>query len=334
MKAQLKPCENFLIYFIQKIDSIRANILSSSLDPADPQPPTSSHLQHFAPVSSSEISQVVSWMKPTHCPSDVIPSQLFRDIFAIICPFILAIVNSSLATGVVPSTFKNATLQPLLKKSSLDSSDLKNDRPISKLPFISKILEKVVFQQLTAYLNNFNLLDKFQSGFRAIHSTESALLKVYNDILLCTDSGSCAILVLLDLSAAFDTIDHDILLQRLEHRVGLEGTVLTWSTSYLTDRTFSVKLGPYSSSSATMKFGVPQGSILGPLLFSLYMLPLSASFDKYGIQYHCYADDTQIYLPVAPQNTCTLNKLYSCLNDIKSWMACNFLQLKDRKSVV
>jgi hypothetical protein len=258
LKAQLKPCENFLIYFIQKIDSIRANILSSSLDPADPQPPTSSHLQHFAPVSSSEISQVVSWMKPTHCPSDVIPSQLFRDIFAIICPFILAIVNSSIATGVVPSTFKNATLQPLLKKSSLDSSDLKNDRPISKLPFISKILEKVVFQQLTAYLNNFNLLDKFQSGFRAIHSTESALLKVYNDILLCTDSGSCAILVLLDLSAAFDTNDHDILLQRLEHRVGLEGTVLTWSTSYLTDRTFSVNLGRYSSSSATM-CGVPQG---------------------------------------------------------------------------
>ena len=141
MKAQLKPCENFLIYFIQKIDSIRANILSSSLDPADPQPPTSSHLQHFAPVSSSEISQVVSWMKPTHCPSDVIPSQLFRDIFAIICPFILAIVNSSLATGVVPSTFKYATVQPLLRKSSLDSSDLKNYRPISKLPFMSNFRE-------------------------------------------------------------------------------------------------------------------------------------------------------------------------------------------------
>ena len=107
-------------------------------------------------------------------------------------------------------------------------------------------------------MNNFNLLDKFQSGFRAIHSTESALLKVYNDILLCTDSGSCAILVLLDLSAAFDTIDHDSLLQRLEHRVGLEGTVLSWFTSYLTDRTFSVNLGRYSSSSATM-CGLPQG---------------------------------------------------------------------------
>ena len=114
-----EACENFLIYLIQKIDSVRANILSSTLDPAQSQPPISRHLQHFEPVSSSEPSQVVSRINPTHCPSGVIPSQLFRDIFSVICPFILAIVNSALATGGVPSTFKQASVQPLLKKTSL-----------------------------------------------------------------------------------------------------------------------------------------------------------------------------------------------------------------------
>ncbi len=158
-------------------------------------------------------------------------------------------------------------------------------------PFITKILEKVVFYQISAYLNITKTFDKFQSGFRALHSTESALLKVHNGILLSIDSGSCAILVLLGLSAAFDTIDHDILLKRLEDEVGLQGLVLKWFISYLTERTFSVKLGNCSSSPAPIKFGIPQGSILDPLLVSLYMLLLGSIFEKYNILYHCYADD-------------------------------------------
>ena len=147
----------------------------------------------------------------------------------------LAIVNCSLYTGVVPSGFKHAVVQPLLKIPNYDPNDLSNYRPISKLSFISKILEKVVAQKIFSFLNSFNILNKFQSGFRAIHSTESALLKVYNGILLTTDSGSCALLILLDLSAAFDTIDHGILIDRLENVVGLQGSVLSWLKSYLTD---------------------------------------------------------------------------------------------------
>jgi len=110
----------------------------------------------------------------------------------------VSIINSSLVSGIVPSYFKHATVQPLLKKPNLDPKCFNNYRPISKLPFISKVLEKVVFNQLSSYLKENGVLDKYQSGFRSQHSTESALLKVLNDLFLIVDSGKCAVLILND----------------------------------------------------------------------------------------------------------------------------------------
>ncbi len=136
-------------------------------------------------------------------------------------PNILLIINSSLFHGIVPLAFKHAVIEAVLKKINLDSTDLKNVRPISKLPFMNKILEKVVHNQLTDFLCGNNILDIFQSGFRTKHSTESALLKVTNDILLSIDSGERVALMMLDLSAAFDTSDHAILIDALEIMLGL-----------------------------------------------------------------------------------------------------------------
>ncbi len=130
-------------------------------------------------------------------------------------------------------------------------------------------------------LQLFVINNVFPVGFRSLHITETALLKVSNDLLQVLDTGSHAVLVLLDLSAAFNTINHSILLHWLEKLVGIQGIALQWLASYLKDRTFSV--GKYSSLSAPLSCGVPQGSILGPLLFTLYMLPLGAIFKKYKI---------------------------------------------------
>lgn len=199
---------------------------------------------------------------------------------------------------------------------------------------MAKILENAVSVQLQSFLETNNIAEKFQSGFRKKHSTESALLRVLNDILLFVDSGNSAILVILDLSAAFDTVDHEILLTRLEKCVGIQGTALSWFRSYLSNRTFSVGIGRAVSSVARVACGVPQGSILAPILFSLYMLPLGSILKKHGVSYHFYADDTQIYLPLKHNDKQGLETLLACLTDVRSWMSLNFLHLNESKTEV
>ncbi len=141
-------------------------------------------------------------------------------------------------------------------------------------------------------------------------------------------------LVLLDLSAAFDTVDHNILLERLENWVGLSGMALKWFRSYLEGRGYYVSIGEHKSKWTSMTCGVPQGSILAPLLFSLYMLPLSQIMRKNQIAYHSYADDTQIYLDLSPNDYSPIDSLCQCIDEINSWMCQNFLQLNKEKTEV
>ena len=191
-------------------------------------------------------------------------------MFPCIGQSVWAIINSSLLSGVVPQSFKHAVVQPLLKKPGLDRGMLVNYRPISKLPFISKILEKVVHAQLKSFLDEHDILEVFQSGFKTRHSTESALLRVFNDILMVVDSGDYVMLVLLDLTAALDTVDHNTLVSRLQHLVGISGGALDWFISYLEGRSMRVLLGGSESRSAPLSYGIPQGSIPR----------------KYGISFH------------------------------------------------
>lgn len=151
---------------------------------------------------------VVLLLRPTNCLSDSIPSRLFKEVFSAVGSFILALINTCFSSGCFPAPFKHAIVQPLIKKPSLDLSVLSNFRPISKLPFLSKVLEKVICVQLQSFLIQNDIYEKFQSGFRSCHSTETALLRVFNDLVLTDDSGCAAILVTLDLTAAFDTVDH------------------------------------------------------------------------------------------------------------------------------
>jgi len=183
------------------------------------------------------------------------------------------------------------------KRHGIDPSDLKNYRPVSNLPFLSKLLEMVVQSHLLAHLNGNNLLPGWQSAYRRFHTTETAVTKAFNDLLTAVHRGQISVLCLLDLSAAFDTVDHDLLLQRLDRQFSLCGTVLQWARSYLSGRTFRVVYGNVMSFIVCAMCSFRKAlSVLGPLFFILYMADLVDWVAKYGVSLHAFADDTQLYL--------------------------------------
>ena len=225
-----------------------------------------------------------------------------------------------------------AHVTPLHKKPSLNRNSLKNYRPVSNLSFISKLIEKVVAKQLNEFISHKGLLNVNQSAYKSSHSTETALLKIQNDIAFSVDSGKAVALTLLDLSAALDTIDLSLLYDCLHDWFGLDGTVLLWIKSYLSNRKQKIKIGDSLSESVILPFGVPQGSVLGPLLFTLYTSPLSQVISKFNVTHYLYADDTQIYLAVDSRNfDSSMEELTECLKSVQEWMVGVKLKLNPEK---
>ena len=186
---------------------------------------------------------------------------------------------------------KVCIVTPILKKKCLDHNDLNNYRPVSNLCFNAKIMEKLVLSQDSSYLNSHNLYNTCQSAHRPGHTTETALLKSVNDLFLSLNKGNISVLALLDFSSAFYTIDHPILEHRPHTDFGFTDTVLQWFSSYLADPTHYVSLSNHCSAFTHVHSGVPQGSVLGPMLFTMYIKPLSAIIDSHSIIPHSFADD-------------------------------------------
>lgn len=334
-----RACNEFSTFFTDKILKIRQSLSPSTLGPEHLQASCPTKLApytmtQFNRINHKILEDIIEHLKSSSCCLDILPTNFFKRVYDCLASDLLLITNTSLLSGIFPQALKTAVIKPLLKKNNLDVSQMNNYRPISNLPFLSKIIEKAIFQQLNAFLARSNCFDVFQSGFRPHHSTETALVKVLSDIHLNTDCGKISVLVLLDLSAAFDTVDHNILLDRLQNWVGLSGTALNWFESYLKDRDYFVSLGNYTSERTQMTCGVPQGSILGPLLFNIYMLPLAQILQN-DICYHSYADDTQIYITITPGDYGPIQALSNCIDQINDWMCQNFLQLnKDKTEII
>ena len=320
-------------FFIDKIEKIRdtfKHTRSKFLHPGKELPTFSS----FQVVTDSEILKFIKEAPSKTCSIDPCPTHIVKQCIDILLPSLTKLVNLSLKDGIFPNPFKQAILTPLLKKSTLSNEDLKSYRPVSGLSFLSKLVQRIVAAQIRSHMDSHDLGNTFQSAYKVGHSTETVLLCIKNGIHLALLKGMPTALVLLDLSAAFGTIDHDTLLSCLSARFGFAGSDLKWFRSYLQDCFQSVKIGSSLSNLFKLKFGVPQGSVLGPLLFSLYTTPLGQVIRKYtGVKYHFYADNTQLFIHLSPDDSLkSFNHLKSCLNDIQVWMSENKLKLNPDKT--
>ena len=224
-------------------------------------------------------------------------------------------------------------ITPLLKNPTLDKSDINSYRPISNLSVLSKLLEQAVCTQLVSYHNINSLTPRNQSAYHRRHSTETALAFVFSELISALDDGNLTLMALLDLSAAVDCVDHNILLSRLNITYGIGNMVRSWVSSYLSGRTQSVWVDGTSSHAETMQYGVPQGSVMGLLLFLLYTADLDVIVTNQGLMLHFYADKSQLYLYCRPDQIQQLQVItIDCIMDIDSWVKSNRLQLNRVKA--
>ena len=241
-----KMPELFNDFFISKISKIRSVLDSRKIDfTLNALSFSGEKLSSFDLLSRDKVKHIILSSPCKSCCLDPIPTNILFQHIDLFIDCITSIVNDSLKNGIMPICYRKAVISPLLKKTNLDVNELKNYRPVSNLSFLSKVIEKAVASQLNDHLNKNKLFEEHQSAYRKCHNTETALVKISNDLLLSADNKDVSILVLLDLSAAFDTIDHCILLNRLRESFGLDGTVLNWLKSYLSERKQCVKIHNY-----------------------------------------------------------------------------------------
>lgn len=285
------------------------------------------NLFHFTPVTEAQVYESFSGLKSNAQAFDNISLSLLNNILDCILPYVTHIFNASLSSGEFPSTWKFAKVIPLPKNNSLNCNEV---RPISILPVLSKALEKIVFFQLNEFLNINDLLDPYQSGFRSGFSTSSALIHVVDELASGMDEDSLSLLVLLDLTKAFQSVDFDILLAQLK-AIGCSDLVAKWFDSYLKGRSQAVVYKDETSSPLPLHNGVPTGSILAPLLFSIYLLGLPASL--LNCKYHLYADDLQIYITFKSIDLVgAVNLVNSDLQRLSLWTQLRCLKINPAKT--
>ena len=293
-------------FFVQKIvtigsklDNMVQGLPSLPDDHTQVSPPP---LIKFTPLTEEKVRELINSSAKKTYNLDPMPTSLVIDCIDVLLPIITKMINLSLESGLFADDWKCALVLPLLKKPGLDLL-YKNYRPVSNLQYVSKLTEKAVFEQIHTHMTTHSLYPEFQSSYRKNHSTETALVRVTNDILMKMNTQEpVTLLVMLDLSAAFDTVNHNILLTRLNEELGICGVALEWFKSYLANRGQRITIDGSLSERFSLECGVPQGSCLGSPLFIIYASKLFRVVGDQLPHTHCYADDTQIYLSFKPNS--------------------------------
>lgn len=294
---------------------------------------TTTSVFSFDNVSVDSVINAIRRLPTKSSSSDPLHTSLLKQCVFTLAPFITRLFNVSLSSGVFPRPWKQALVTPVPKKGCRDTFDLKSYRPISNLTVLSKLLERLVSSQIRTFLYSNDLLPTMQSAYRQHHSTETAILKLSSDLLLSIDKDNLCLMCFIDLSSAFDSVDHIILKERLRTSFCFSDSALEWISSFLSDRTQFVKYGSSFSQPKPVNHGVPQGSVLGPLFFILYTFALNHIVRQHDLHLHMYADDIQVYgfcLPSKKNELCS--KLESCLDSLNAWFLSNRFQLNFSKT--
>ena len=295
-----------------------------------------SFLEEFDVCTESEILDIIKEHGFRCSFSDPLPDSLLKDNVDLFLPIWTSLVNLSLSLGSIDGLLKQADIVPLLKAVGIDFTLHKNFRPVSNLQFLGKLIERVVAKRLKRHMVINNLETSNQYGYKKGHSTETILLKITNDILIASDKKTATVLLLLDLSAAFDTVDIERLMEILYSEIGVRGTALKWFSSFLKNRTMRVKINDTYSEVFEIQFGVPQGSVLGPLLFNIYIRSIYKYVELNGFNIKGFADDHQLYVSFCPEFQMLYlgDKIRMVMEQIDKWMNCFFLKLNQSKTQI
>ena len=327
--------EEFADFFIGKIDKIQ-----EELDHFELYKPTTKDQvvskQSFLPTTTSDVKNLVMKMKSKTNELDLLPVTFIKENIEKFADLLANIVNISLQSGIFANEWKTALLYPLIKKTGLDVIK-SNYRPISNLSFISRLVEKAAINQLVQHADHHDLTPHHQAAYKKNHSCETSLLRLTNDALWAMEQQQATILVVTDLSAAFDTVNHDILLSVLEKRFGIQGNILHWVETYLRPRNFKVCIGDCKSGVRELKQSVPQGSVGGPILFNFYCSTITSTIDEEsGIELGAFADDHNIrkkFTPTIPgKEKEALQIMELSLDRIIEWMNKNRLKINPTKT--
>ena len=279
------------------------------------------------PTDSTEVSNLISGLKNGKASGpNSIPTTVLKHLNIDISTILADLFNLSFTTGVFPDKLNTSSVLPLFKKDSKLLCG--NYRPISLLSNISKLLEKLMYSRLYSFLNIYNCITELQFGFRANHSTSHALVSITEQIREALDTGHFACGIFIDLQKAFDTVDHDILVSKLDY-YGVRGIAKSWFTSYLHNRKQFVSINGFNSSLKSINFGVPQGSVLGPLLFLICINDLNISV-KNSVMHH-FADDTNLLL-IDKSIKVLCKKVNYDLKGITNWLNANRISLNINKT--
>ena len=323
---------DFANFFMDKIQKI--NNALQQYDKYIPSRNTNANiLSCFREMMEDEVIKIIGEMSPKSCELDAIPSSLLKWLVTDLAPTMTKLVNTSLTTGRFASNWKTLIIRPLLKKLRLELL-LANYRPVSNLSFISKLVEKCVLKQFIQHCDDQNLIPVYQSAYRSRYSTEMALVKITNNILWSFEKQNASALIVMDLSATFDMVDHQILLDVLENRYGITGTALSWFRTYLPPRFCKVCINKSYSKLHDLTFSIPQGSCAGPVTYLVYASTMEDITPPH-ICLHGYVDDHGIKNKFDASNrmdeTNMINSLVSTTDDIKIWMDKKHLKMNGAK---